>query len=1015
MQTKEIKKIMRQLRTYKLRVQDVPEEFRDNMDIIKAERRYGLRKSGNRGFDAINQEFFVEEEIFYKNFTGDMSGFSAKKVFDEFEAYYNFLKGDIYVNSCYCYYDFSKDEEFIKKNKIDVEKLQERKAFITQTIDDITVDISEEELEAYEEAEKTKELCKEWIVRFDSCKSYEELSKTVQDYRESELADTVDVVFFFFNYIYKDITDKNRFNIIMEYISAGDYPDYKIIYEICHIYDPDEILSNYHYTSGTKNKIYTRKKRLKGYIDKVKNKEIVFSVYRYFDKHTHFYCEELRGYVNHINQVIPPIVTIYRYFETFDEFVDHINGNLKSCDLSAAIKINVDFSKYETDEETKLPIRKKDKLVCTVEKGFRRNGRYGNSFYVKQQWRNSIGCFITKNEFITNYFFDFVYFLKGDLSNADLLFCDGLSNITDSVGIDFSSAKLTSRLCEIFGVQYDIFKLNRKVIDSFEQTEKNEKETSLILNSYEKETSFILNSPRDSFFEDTRMYEQSLKSQRISYISDLHLMHRIDNAKCKSENDIIYVIQNIINAIVSETSGLLLIGGDIASDFKVFKLFISLLKKSFKNVVFILGNHELWNFPGKTFEEITEIYRKLIEENGMYFIQNDLLYKDSSNRINKISYEELIKKDKKQIRNQLRCARLVILGGLGFSGYNMEFNADNGIYRNILNRENEVMETIKFEKLYLSMLESIYDKNVIIFTHTPIEDWCKKPEYQENFVYVSGHTHRNYFYDDGVYKVYSDNQIGYHNENPHLKEFLMDNEYDFFSDFEDGIHEITVAQYKEFYRGKNIPMDLTRELFVLYMLKKNGYYCFIHESEMSSFTILNGAERRKLEKKGLQYYYDHMDNVIECIKNPLDKYMSVQQKVSNEIQKIGGSGRIHGCIVDVDFYNHIYINPTDMKITGYWALDMINKKVYPDIPSLLKSECPMLYEKYVKFIEENSSSALVSKIDSESDVSLLPQEYLSTDIYKVSRQIKKMQKLTSNILSFWDEGLIETNKLLEGE
>lgn len=37
------------------------------------------------------------------------------------------------------------------------------------------------------------------------------------------------------------------------------------------------------------------------------------------------------------------------------------------------------------------------------------------------------------------------------------------------------------------------------------------------------------------------------------------------------------------------------------------------------------------------------------------------------------------------------------------------------------------METIKFEKLYLSMLESIYDKNVIIFTHTLIEDWCKQP------------------------------------------------------------------------------------------------------------------------------------------------------------------------------------------------------------------------------------------------------------------------------------------------
>lgn len=31
----------------------------------------------------------------------------------------------------------------------------------------------------------------------------------------------------------------------------------------------------------------------------------------------------------------------------------------------------------------------------------------------------------------------------------------------------------------------------------------------------------------------------------------------------------------------------------------------------------------------------------------------------------------------------------------------------------------------------------------------------------------------------------------------------------------------------------------------------------------------------------------------------------------------------------------------------------------------------------------------------------LPQIYLDTDIYKASKEIKKMQKLSSNILSFW--------------
>ena len=50
-------------------------------------------------------------------------------------------------------------------------------------------------------------------------------------------------------------------------------------------------------------------------------------------------------------------------------------------------------------------------------------------------------------------------------------------------------------------------------------------------------------------------------------------------------------------------------------------------------------------------------------------------------------------------------------------------------------------------------------------------------------MYVSGHTHRNMFFDDGVKRIYADNQIGYRNESPHLKSFLMDGEYDYFCNF----------------------------------------------------------------------------------------------------------------------------------------------------------------------------------------------------------------------------------------
>ena len=76
----------------------------------------------------------------------------------------------------------------------------------------------------------------------------------------------------------------------------------------------------------------------------------------------------------------------------------------------------------------------------------------------------------------------------------------------------------------------------------------------------------------------------------------------------------------------------------------------------------------------------------------------------------------------------------------------------------------------------------------------------------ESFVYVSGHTHRNVFYDDGAIRVYAENQIGYHNDNVHLRSFLLDGKYDYFTDYKDGIYEITKEEYQDFMHGKNITM-----------------------------------------------------------------------------------------------------------------------------------------------------------------------------------------------------------------
>ena len=67
----EIKKIIRQLKKNEISIFDVPEEYKNNIQLVTFERKSGLRITGKRGFDIISNSFFVEEEIIYIDADGD--------------------------------------------------------------------------------------------------------------------------------------------------------------------------------------------------------------------------------------------------------------------------------------------------------------------------------------------------------------------------------------------------------------------------------------------------------------------------------------------------------------------------------------------------------------------------------------------------------------------------------------------------------------------------------------------------------------------------------------------------------------------------------------------------------------------------------------------------------------------------------------------------------------------------------------------------------------------------------
>lgn len=987
----EIKEFIKRLKQKEIYFFDVSEEYRLHPIIVEIERDLGIRKSDKRGYDIIHHIFFVEEIVLARNGSGEVVEELVKNSFSDFASYYQFLRGNIYENACYFQYCFSQMEQDIYD--IDLSKINTT-AFIDITVKDFTIGLSDKELQDYKKLEKEKSLRKKWIAKFNACNTYEDLKKVVKNFNKSKFSKE-ELVFFFFNFIFAN-KDK-AFDIIMQYVSSGAYPSYRIERELCSIYDPQKVLASYNYTCGAISTNNRHKRKFREYVKQLENEEVTFDEYSYFDKDTHFFCYQVNGYIDGRNGGCP-VVQIFRYFEMFQELVEFLENDLSYCDLSEAILPDIDFSVYKTSEYTKLPIQDPKDLTYVIYKGY---DRKKDIFVVQQSWLNSNGQVIKKYENCFFYFCDFIYFLENDLSNADLLFCDGLDYIQDFSNINFTNARVKSSILEKIRMKYSLSVMNSERIEHFPFVVKNEGETS-----------FILTSKR----EDNDK-EEIMKDHKVYYISDLHLLHRLKHADTKSKEDDFYVIQKIIDNLLDEISfldcllkkNIILIGGDTSSNFEIFCLFVSLLRASIDErrldiyVVFLLGNHELWEFPDFSFEEIVNRYETLLNKHKMYLLQNNIIYKNDENQIQEISTEELISISGNALQERLLTARVILFGGLAFSGYNQEFNANSGIYRDTIKREQEICESEKFEKLYHIVCNNLSNKRVIIFTHMPQKDWCSLDEQQLGFVYVNGHTHRNYFYDDGDYRIYADNQIGYYHENPYLKYFYLEDDYDCFLEYGDGIYKITKEQYIDFYRGKNIEMQFTREIETLYMLKKNGYYCFIHENWRRQLTILNGGGLKKLDVNDINYYYDKMDKVIESIKNPLDKFTMIQEKIANEIKAIGGLGKIHGAIVDIDFCNHIYVNPYDLTITGYYALNMIYKKVFSSVPELLKINCPSLYHNYLKRLIEKGESHFRIESNRKEELDMTTDIYLDTDIYKASREIKKMQKLSSNILSIWCE------------
>lgn len=478
----------------------------------------------------------------------------------------------------------------------------------------------------------------------------------------------------------------------------------------------------------------------------------------------------------------------------------------------------------------------------------------------------------------------------------------------------------------------------------------------------------------------------------------------------------------------------LLIAGDTSSDFEIAKVFYEQLVQLWnaKKIVIILGNHELWD-PYIDLDDSIKEYRDYFNNLGITFLHNDLFFVKEQSIYGKINEQQMLELDEEAIRKLVQCCSVIILGGIGFSGLNHKYNAANMKYGKTFDEPPEVAmqrdihESTKFNVIYKRLLYAIPKNKVIVLTHMMKGDW-NEDMHNPNWIYLNGHSHHNYLEVSIERVIYADNQIGYKSQNVGLKHFNIDSKYDVFAYYQDGIYEITKDKYTRFCKGKGIQMSFNRDEGTIYMIKKNDIYMFFiyclysSRSKNKYLYLMNGGKLCKLIRNNLDdlnFYYDNLERYTENVYHLLDKYTGGQKMLSAFIKKLGGSGKIHGCIVDVEkpdtlegfSYCHLFVNPTDGKVTPYFAYDVKSRFVYKDLKAMLEAHksCKILKDNYLRFEKEakhNLTDLQYSgQLEEWVDKTSLYDE--GSYLYNISRIIKSLQYVTEkDVIRIWNEKLL---------
>lgn len=415
-----------------------------------------------------------------------------------------------------------------------------------------------------------------------------------------------------------------------------------------------------------------------------------------------------------------------------------------------------------------------------------------------------------------------------------------------------------------------------------------------------------------------------------------------------------------------------------------------------RNVFAVLGNHEMADFD--TVKDAVSYYSQLFTGLGIHFLDNSILSNGS----------------------------LIIFGGCGFAKYNTEFNATNTLNATTFTRDDEIKETDHFEEAYHKALEKAKAerKPLIVLAHYPTNDCLEGDQCDSQAVYFTGHTHRNTSESTEQRYIYADNQIGYKRKSVLFKTARLGIVQNPFIDFEDGCYEITTDQYCDYYKysgnplsGASIVNNVLRNGGRFFMIKHSGFYGFFTQNKSKEISICVGGKTRKIPKvKSIDYLMRNFDAMVSVYLTAMLPFRKAQEQISAEVQSLGLSGRIHGCIVDVDFYNHIMLNPLDGSITYYYSPAFGTLQPYKTFAKMLENIDPEyligeqeqdFQRKYALMVTSGCLLSRESFLTSD-DVGEMVTIDIKGSIYGLSARVNQLQRLfTSRVLRDWNPELVD--------